>query len=150
MNRTKLWLVVTGIVFVLTTVIFLENPALVGAAERCLPVTIRDRDNIEPLVLSINKGDCVVWINFAGAATSSRTESEVLLVFKEGGRCLRETKAPVGFKMDDSSNCFVAGWLSHGETASLVFEVPGNYQYDIKFRFGKGVRPGGSGTIVVK
>lgn len=91
MNRKKLWLVVTGVVFVLITVIFLENPAPVGAAERCFPVTIRDRDNIEPLMLAINKGDCVVWINYTGTVTSGRGESDVLLIFREGERCIHET-----------------------------------------------------------
>lgn len=52
--------------------------------------------------------------------------------------------------MDVSSGCFVGGWLSRGETASLVFAETGTYKYDIEFRFGKEVRSKTSGTIIVK
>ena len=156
MNRTKLCLVVMGIVFVLTTVTFLQNPVPVGA-QNCFPVKISDRDKIEGLTLSINKNDCVVWVNFSTPSPGSSGElsgtasSDVLVSFPEATTCvINEVKAPVGFKMDVATNCFVAGWLRPGETSSLVFTKPGTYKYNIQFRFGQEVKDKTEGTVVVK
>jgi len=156
MNRTKLWLIVTRVVFVLTMVIFLEIPASVGA-QNCFTVKIWDRDKIESLALSINKNDCVVWVNFSTPSPGSSGElsgtapSDVLVSFPEATTCvINEVKAPVGFKMDVATNCFVAGWLRPGETSSLVFTKPGTYKYNIEFKFGQEVRGKTEGTVVVK
>lgn len=138
MNRDKLLLMVMGIIFVLTTVIFLGNPGTTGAAEKCSIVTIRGRDNIEPNMLTVTKGDCVVWMNWA--------RDDVTLSFKEGEKCVKATKSPMGFKMDVPSGCYIAGAFAYGQTASLVFTEPGTYKYDIEFKVGGKT----SGTIVVK
>jgi hypothetical protein len=143
MNRIRLLLIVTGVVFILTSVIFLGNPVTIGAAEKCSIVTIRGRDNIEPNMLTIRKGDCVVWINFTGSATQSEG---IVVSFKEGEKCVSMTKAPVGFKMDVPKGCYVAGSLSYGETASLMFPNPGTYNYDVEFKVGGKT----SATIIVK
>jgi plastocyanin len=119
-------------------VIFLGGPATIGAAEKCDIVTIRGRDNIEPNMLTVKKGDCVVWMNW--------TRDDVIISFKEGEKCVRVTKAPAGFKMDVPSSCYMAGWLSYGQTASLVFAEPGTYSYEIQYKVGGK----NSGTIIVK
>jgi plastocyanin len=139
MNKVKLLLIVTGVAFISTMVIFLGNSGTIGAAEKCDIVTIRGRDNIEPNMLTIKKGDCVVWMNWA-------REEDVILRFKEGEKCLRTTKAPTGFKMDIPSGCYIGGWLSYGGTASLVFTEPGIYNYEVEFKVGGKNK----GTIVVK
>lgn len=118
MNKTKLLLIVTGAAFILTVVIFVGDPGTIGAAEICKIVTIRGRDNIEPDIVTVKKGDCVVWMNWT-------RDQDVLLSFKEGEKCLRATKAPIGFKMDVPSGCYIGGELSYGQTASLVFGEPG-------------------------
>jgi plastocyanin len=139
MNKRKLLLMATGAAFVLTMVIFLGSPATIGAAEVCKIVTIRGRDNIEPNMLTVKKGDCVVWMNW-------KRDQDVLLSFKEGEKCVRATKSPAGFKMDVPSGCYLAGWMSYGQTASLLFAEPGTYKYEVQFRVGGK----NSGTIVVK
>ena len=53
------------------------------AAEKCEIVTIRGRDNIEPNMLTVKKGNCVVWINFTGSSPGYPSQS-VMLSFKEG------------------------------------------------------------------
>ena len=151
MRRSKMWLAVAGVVFFLITVIFLENPVPVGAEEMCIPVTIRYQEHMQPLKTTVNKGDCVVWINFipaihSGALTDA---NDVLLSFPEGKQCLIGTKAPKGFKMDDK-DCWNGGFLSYGETASMVFVKPGTYKYDIQIWQGKKIKDKNSGTIVVK
>jgi len=145
MNKSKLLLVATGAIFILTMVIFLSGPTTIGAAEKCDIVAIRSRDKIEPKTLTVNKGDCVVWINFI-KSTSAYPSQEIVLSFKEGERCARTTKAPVGFKMDYPSGCYLAGSFTYGETASLMFQEPGNYDYEVQFKGGGKL----SGTIVVK
>jgi plastocyanin len=139
MNKSKLLLIVTGAAFILTMVIFLGNPGTIGAAEKCDIVTIRGRDNIEPNMLTVKKGDCVVWMNWT-------RDQDVLLSFKEGEKCVRATKGPVGFKMDVPSGCYIGGWLTYGQTASLVFAEPGTYSYEIQYKVGGK----NSGTIIVK
>jgi plastocyanin len=139
MKRTKFLLIVTGVVFILTTVIYLGSPATIGAAEVCKIVTIRGRDNIEPTMLTVKKGDCVVWMNWT-------RDQDVLLSFKEGEKCVRATKGPTGFKMDVPSGCYLAGWMSYGQTASLMFVEPGTYNYEVQFKVGGKNK----GTIVVK
>jgi plastocyanin len=139
MNKSNLLLIVTGAAFILTMVISLGGPATIGAAEKCDIVTIRGRDNIEPTMLTVKKGDCVVWMNWT-------RDQDVLLSFKEGEKCVRATKAPVGFKKDVPSGCYVAGWLGYGQTASLMFTEPGTYIYEIQYKVGGK----NSGTIIVK
>ncbi|MGO8990161.1 MAG: hypothetical protein ACLQGU_03695 [bacterium] len=139
MNRISILLIAIGSVFILTMAVFLGDPGTTGAAETCNIVTIRGRDNIEPNMLTVKKGDCVVWMNWT-------RDQDVLLSFKEGEKCIRATKAPVGFKMDVPKGCYIAGWVGYGDTVSLVFTQPGTYSYDVEFKVGGKNR----GTIIVK
>lgn len=139
MNKTRLLLTAAGVTVILAVVIFIGSPTTIGAAEKCDVVTIRGRDNIEPMVLTVTRNDCVVWLNWT-------RDQDVLLSFKEGEKCVRATKAPVGFKMDVPSGCYLAEWLSYGQTASLVFAEPGAYNYEVQFKVGGK----NSGTIIVK
>ncbi len=143
MNRQKLLLVAVAAVFVVTEAICLLYPVTLGAAETCNIVTIRGRSGLEPNLVKIKKGDCVVWINFTGAPTQTE---DAQVSFKEGEKCIRETRAPVGFKMDVPSGCYIAGWLGYGETASLMFTEPGTYDYNVNFKVGGNIQ----GTIVVQ
>jgi plastocyanin len=145
MNKTKLLLMATGAVFILTMVIFLSGPTTIGAAEKCEVVAIRGRDKIEPNTLTVKKGDCVVWINFI-SSSSGYPSQDITLSFKEGEKCARTTKAPVGFRMDYPSGCYVAGSFSYGQTASLMFAELGTYNYEVQFKEGGKI----SGTIIVK
>jgi plastocyanin len=145
MNKSKPLLTATGAIFILTVVIFLSGPTITGAAEKCDVVSIRGTDKIEPTTLTIKKGDCVVWINFT-ASSSGYPSQDVILSFKEGEKCVRTTKAPVGFRMDYPSGCYVAGWFSYGQTASLMFAEPGTYNYEVQFKAGAKI----PGTIIVK
>ncbi len=145
MSKSKLLLMATGAVFILTMVIFLNGPTAIGAAEKCEIVAIRGQDKIEPNTLTVKKGDCVVWINFT-SSSSGYPSQDVVLSFKEGEKCARTTKAPVGFKMDYPSGCYVAGWFSYGQTASLMFTDPGTYNYEVQFKAGGKI----NGTIIVK
>jgi plastocyanin len=145
MGKTKLSLIVMGVAIFLGMVIFLEHPAIIGAAEQCSIVMIRGRDNIEPNMLTIKKGDCVVWINFTGTS-AGYTKEDIQLSFKDGKKCVRATKAPVGFAMDVSKACYITGWLSYGQTASLMFTDPGTYDYQVDFKVGGNNK----GTITVK
>jgi plastocyanin len=139
MNKTRVLISAAGIAFILTMIFLIGNPPTTGAAERCDIVTIRGRDNIEPTMLTVQKGDCVVWMNWT-------REQDVLLSFKEGEKCVRATKTPVGFKMDVPTGCYLAGWLSYGQTSSLVFTETGTYDYEVQFKVGGSNR----GAIIVK
>ena len=146
MKKAKLIFIVAGVVFLFTTILFLGSPATTGAAEKCSIVTIRGKDNIEPLSLTVNKGDCVLWMNFTGGAAQTAPNQEVKLSFKEGEKCIKATKFPTMFKMDVPTGCYIAGWMGYGQNASLIFTEPGTYKYDIEFKGGGK----SAGTIIVK
>ena len=48
--------------------------------------------------------------------------------------------------MDVSSGCYIAGWMTYGQTASLMLTEPGDYDYQVDFKVGGDTK----GTIVVK
>ena len=96
-------------------------------------------------MLTIEKGDCVVWMDFVGGSGYGGN-SGVILSFKEGEKCIKATKSPMGFRMDVPSGCYIAGAFNYGQTTSLVFTEPGTYEYDIEFKEGGK----NSATIVVK
>jgi hypothetical protein len=48
--------------------------------------------------------------------------------------------------MDYPTGCYVAGWFSYGQTASLMFTEPGTYNYEVQFKTGGKI----GGTIIVK
>lgn len=144
MKKNKPLFIAIAVFFILTTGLFLGNTDTAGAKESCSIVTIRGRDNIEPNMLTIKKGDCVVWMNFNDSPGS--LNQEIILSFKLGEKCIKSTRSPVGFKMDTPSGCYIAGWFDYGQTSSLVFAEPGTYSYEVQFKAGGK----NSGTIVVK
>ena len=122
--------------------IFLFYP-IMGVAEECYfvkvfgegsPVSIR----LDPDIISISKGHCVVWINWG-------REIEVTVKFQEGKRCAEATKAPVGFRMD-AMNCYVTDRIPLGGTASLMFSADGTFDYEVETPFATPAR----GRIIVK
>jgi plastocyanin len=143
MKKAKWMFIAVGVVFLFTTVLFLGSPATVGATEQCSIVTIRGRENIEPLTVSVKKGDCVIWTNFTGGAAQPQ---DVKLIFKEGEKCIKATKSPTLFKLDVPSGCFIAGAMGYGQVASLIFTEPGTYKYEIEFKAGGK----NSGAVIVK
>ncbi len=145
MGRAKyVWM---GLVVVFLVVV--ATAVTVPAQEKCSPIYIRSNEGLEPPTSQVNKGDCVVWINW------TRGE-DVQVIFREGKKCAEVTKAPVGFKAD-FSGCYLTNYLAFGETSSLVFIEPGKYDYDVQFRKTSGGLYGAgrttttlSGSVTVK
>ena len=79
---------------------------------------------LDPDTVMVNKGTCVIWVNFARA-------DEVQVVFEQGKVCEDVTEAPVGFKLD-AKNCYVTNYIPFGGTSSLLFNVPGEFKYILK------------------
>jgi len=131
-----------------TLMILLGMPEITRAQEKCLPVYIRTNAGISPQNLNVDKGDCVVWVNWTRA-------EDVRVIFREGKKCADMTKSPVRFK-PDFSGCFLTDYLGFGETSSLVFVEAGVFDYEVEY----GRTTGGSlygpnrtiarGTITVK
>ena len=142
----KRWIRI-GTALTLTLGVILAHPGIVRAQEKCVPVYVRSHAGVQPEILNVAKGDCVVWINW------TRGE-DVRVIFREGKKCADMTKAPVRFK-PDFSGCFLTDYLNFGETSSLVFVEAGKFDYEVEF----GSAPGGlygpgrtiiTGSIVVK
>ncbi len=136
-----------GTMLLLVFAALLGNPSIVKAQEKCIPVYVRSHEGIERETLNIDKGDCVVWINW------TRGEG-IKIIFRDGKKCAEVTKAPVRFK-PDFSGCYLTDHLGFGETASLVFAETGRYDYEVEFwRAGDLYGVSGiaklSGSIVVK
>ncbi len=138
-----------GLLAALTLVMtfLLGNPAVIAAQEKCFPVYVRSHAGLEPEIVNVAKGDCVVWLNW------TRGE-DVRVIFREGKKCADMTKAPVKFK-PDFSGCFLTDYLGFGETSSLVFVEAGKFDYEVEFgRTAGGLYGAGrtiiTGSIVVK
>ena len=85
---------------------------------------------IEPSVLRIQKGTCVIWLNWV------KTE-EVRIVFQDGKKCEDMTDSPIGFELD-ASDCYVTTFVARGETSSLMLNEPGTFAYVIKLSGAEG------------
>lgn len=124
-------------IFLLQGVVWAQNCRVIRIQGMATHQSIR----LEPEIIRIAKGDCVIWFNRAAT-------QEVKVVFEDGKRCSTVSAAPVGFSLDHE-NCYVTTWLEFGATSSLRFMDPGSYQYMIAV---EGLPPAKrmKGTIVVE
>jgi hypothetical protein len=118
-----------GLTVVLLLTLVLTNWGIMHATE-CRIVRLHGEVypsmdlQIEPTVLRVQKGTCVIWLNWVKTG-------EVRIVFEDGKKCEDMTDSPIGFKLD-AANCYVTTFVSRGETSSLMFSEPGTYDYVIK------------------
>ncbi len=120
-----------GLSLVLTMGFFFAGSGT-AQGKSCYLAAIAGKNDINPRTLHIKKGDCVVFMNFAGTATNPH---QVKVSFKEGEMCLAATESLVGLAMDETK-CLTSGWIGYGQTPSAVFTKPGTYQYEVIFKEG--------------
>ena len=84
--------------------------------------------HLEPNILTISKGTCVIWINWS-------KEQEVSVKFENSMKCHDVTDAPMMFALD-AANCYVTSWIPRGSTSSLRFNEPGELEYVVTNRDG--------------
>jgi hypothetical protein len=101
------------------------------------------RVRIEPQTLSIRKGACVIWNNWAW--TKETDEKVILIKFREGKQCEVNTDAPTSYKLDAQS-CYVSSYVKYGGTSSLRFTEEGTFDYVVE---SLGM-DGAGGSIVVQ
>ena len=124
-----------GLVFIFAISIILGNQQEINAQEcRIIRVYggIEAADNkvrIEPETVSINKGSCVIWNNWAWSKELG--EKVVLVKFSDGKKCEANTDAPTLYKMDDQ-NCYVSSYIAYGGTSSLRFTEQGTFEYVVE------------------
>lgn len=128
MKRKRAFLCLGLGVFLLLTS-FLANWEAINANECRIvrlagEVDLSTKLLIEPSVLRIQKGTCVIWLNWV------KTE-EVRIVFEDGKKCEDMTDSPIGFELD-AADCYVTTFVARGETSSLMFNEPGTFAYVIK------------------
>jgi plastocyanin len=129
MNRSRF--LVIGLCLVLTVGVILAGSRTAQGAS-CYLAAIAGKNDINPRTLHIKKGDCVVFMNYAGTATNPH---QVKVSFKEGEMCLAATESLVGLAMDETK-CLTSGWIGYGQTPSAVFTKPGTYKYEVIFKEG--------------
>jgi plastocyanin len=129
MDRKIFSSILLGIILISTVVIFVLSQGT-SNAEECRMIKIQGQPGgqatltLEPDTIIVNKGTCVIWVNFA------RTE-EVQVIFEQGKVCEDVTEASVGFKLD-AKNCYVTNYIPFGGTSSLLFKEPGEFKYILK------------------
>jgi hypothetical protein len=156
MSYRKL-LQVTGLALAFTFLIVISYSETLDA-QRCYIIRIQPEKGkagrsirIDPATAEIEKGACVVWINWV-------TAQQVRVVFKEDGKkCKDSTDAPTGFEF--AENCYLTNFLTAGGTSSLRFFEPGTFKYVVEvpgqrqatgpLRLGHG-EVIGKGEIIVK
>ena len=153
----KKFLQTAGLVLTFAFIIVLSYSEILDA-QRCHIIRIHPEKGkagrsirIEPAQLEIEKGSCVVWINWV-------TAQQTRVVFKEDGKkCKDATDAPTGFEF--AENCYLTNFLTAGGTSSLRFFEPGTFKYVVEvpgqrqstapLKLGHG-EVQGTGEIVVK
>ena len=68
---------------------------------------------LEPETISISKGTCVIWLNWAAAA------QEMKVVFEDGKKCSSVSEASVGFSLDHE-NCYITSGIPFGGTSRFT------------------------------
>lgn len=115
----------------LTTAPFLVEPA---DSYECRVIRIygeatqAGKIHLEPKIITVSKGTCVVWLNWS-------KEQEVSVTFEESQKCHDVTEAPVMFTLD-TENCYVSSWIPRGGTSSLLFTEAGEFHFIVKDRDG--------------
>ncbi|SPD75274.1 hypothetical protein PITCH_A510009 [uncultured Desulfobacterium sp.] len=126
MNRKISLFILLGIIFTFAMFIFALSNGI-SNAEECRMIKVYGQPGgqvifrLEPDTIKVDKGTCVVWVNFA-------RENEIKVIFEQGKVCKDVTKAPVGFKLD-AKNCYVTNYMPFGGTSSLLFDEPGEFKY---------------------
>ena len=120
-------------------------PTAASALEQCHLISFHGENGLGQKVVTVDTGDCVVWLNWTGSDNQSQN-SNVELIFPEYDRCIEATNNPVGFLGEAVKGCFVSQTLGYGQTVSLVFTKAGVYNYRITSLVG----PDQEGQIVVK
>ena len=126
-----------GLVFV--------NLTVASAMQKCNIITFQGENGLNQKSLEVGKGDCIVWLNWTGSA-SNTSQSDIIISFADAQTCIDTTTASVGFLNKPVEGCFISQELGYGQTASLVFNKPGVYKYQIKTSVG----PTQDGEIIVK
>lgn len=145
MSRKRL--LIAALIFSVCAVSTLFLLGETARAQECRIISIHggqgQKDNpfmINPGVMAVQKGDCVVWVNWAKG-------EEVKVTFTEGKKCFDVTESPVDFKMNLSDKCYVTSWVALGGTSSLRFKEAGTFDYVVDSKQSKFKA---TGKIVVK
>ncbi len=154
--KTIKFLVASAVVMSFVVMSFLVvKPVTISAADpaegtaregQCYVINVRgDFQNrgkirLEPAKLTVPRGACVVWVNWAKGP-------QISISFKEGKMCDDVTESPVKFNFTPGNGCYVTDYLKMGETSSLMFMQAGTYKYEV---FGKGEKgPTTIGEVVI-
>jgi len=145
MKTTRYWLIAGITLLMVSATLFLASPKAVNA-QQCEIVRIyatfqpQPSTRLEPETLSIDKGGCIVWLNWG--------RDKVKVNFRAGKECQAVTEAPTGFKFDKTQDCYVTDFLSLGGTSSLKFNDSGTYKYEVTWEGKQGVVQ--KGKVIVR
>ena len=149
MKKERYVLMGIGLLLILATSIIFVNQHEINAQE-CRIIRVYggieaagNKIRIEPQTVSISKGSCVIWNNWAWSKELG--EKVVVVRFSDGKRCEANTDAPTLYKMDDQ-NCYVSSYIAYGGTSSLRFTEQGTFDYVVESKDMESAE----GKIVVK
>jgi hypothetical protein len=127
MDKDKIaWPIVVSIVFAVMICISAWHTAWSQECRiiRIHGTAIHQTTRVEPEVIVVSKGTCVIWFNRAAG-------DEVKVIFEEGKQCASVTESAKDFTLDHQ-NCFVTTWIPFAGTSSLRFMETGTYSYVIE------------------
>ena len=135
MDIRKLGFKTTMISFLVSAALMLST-CMVYAGDTCQLIRIRldkagggSRVRIFPEKITVPVGTCTVWINFI-------LDGNVQVTFRENAKqCILSTDAATGFKqleLETGEACYYSDPLPRGKTASLVWNTPGTYKYQLE------------------
>lgn len=81
---------------------------------------------IEPKDIWVKPHTVIVWNNWG--------KTEVGITFKNGKECDDATVSAMNFTVEPGSGCLITQqYIPYGGTASLKFDKPGKYEYEVNF-----------------
>ena len=125
--KNKKLLISLGLALVFAAGLLLMSQGISRAGDcRIIRVnsTVQYKDvTLEPSIMNIEKGTCVIWFNKAA-------KSKVRIIFEDGKKvCEDVIEASMDFVLDDK-NCYITKtYLPPFGTASLSFDKAGEYEY---------------------
>jgi plastocyanin len=129
------------LVFALIVLPFIQYQAKAAAEEERIIRIYQSSEpqystpRIEPDEVWIKPGTAVVWANWG--------KSEISINFPKGKECEDAIYKTLGWEYKSDRGCLITNqYIPFGGTASMTFEKPGRYEYEVEFTNTKMVKKG--------
>ncbi|MBW2370666.1 MAG: hypothetical protein JRH15_22570 [Deltaproteobacteria bacterium] len=105
------------------------------------------RLEVFPSKITVPVGTCTVWVNWVA-------REEVQVSFRENAKqCMLASESPTGFsemQLKAGESCYISESLPRGKTASLFWNKPGVYKYNLEISNPRSSGSGRNGKLLTQ